>query len=121
MEKWTLIRETTTGMGEHKRWSVTVLGEVRGSRETAMARLEQEAREYEPEHPWTRASRRRLFRHGEGFLLVAGSYVSRFTVAELLYDSEPSAGQPDITPPDTARDEDGIPVRPSWLGRPDLG
>ncbi|GHB03786.1 hypothetical protein ACIQRS_28650 [Streptomyces termitum] len=137
---WGLVVETTVGTGERKHVEATVVAHVTGPREAALAELEQRARNYAPAHPLS-PRRRRLLRQRDGFLLVVDgawqSYVTRFTVAELLEDSaappappeEPAASdpapgpapEPEPEPEGPAeRDEDGIPVRPSWLGRHDL-
>ncbi|MEV5506873.1 hypothetical protein [Streptomyces orinoci] len=153
MTTWGLIVEETLGGSNDKYQETTVLAQVDGTREEALAQLERRARRYVPRHPWN-ARRRRLFRHSDGFLLVVeGSlhdFGTRFTVAELLEDSEaPPSPAPDATPVSdttpspaaapapaeepadappprpappagTARDADGIPVKPAWLGRTDL-
>ncbi|MFB7939637.1 hypothetical protein [Streptomyces sp. NPDC056049] len=133
---WGLVMETTVGMGERKRTEATVLAHVTGSREEALAELERRARSHTPAHPLS-PRRRRLLRQDDGFLLVVDgawqSYVTRFTVAELLEDSaaparpeDPRAELPpgpalaEPSPPPVERDADGVPVRPSWLGRDDL-
>ncbi|MEV8125008.1 hypothetical protein AB0P07_12985 [Streptomyces sp. NPDC085944] len=145
---WGLVVETTLGTGERKHTEAQVVAHVTGSREEALAELERRARNYSPTHPLS-PRRRRLLRVGDGFLLVVDgawqSFVTRFTVAELLTDSaapqapepereavpEPEAGtapEPvaEAAPPapSAARepelDADGVPVRPAWLGRRDL-
>ncbi|WP_432136281.1 MULTISPECIES: hypothetical protein [unclassified Streptomyces] len=87
---WGLIVEETTGMGDRKAYAAKVLEHVTGTHEQAMARLEEHARSYSPEHPMNAVSTR-LYRTGEGFLLVKEgsmrSYGCRFAVAEVLYDS----------------------------------
>ncbi|MFF0219698.1 hypothetical protein [Streptomyces vinaceus] len=147
MATWGLILETTVGSGEHKHTEAYVMAHVEGGRETALAELERRARAYAPEHPRS-PKRRRLFRDGDGFLLVVDgawqSHATRFSVAELLDDTaRPAAAErvsdePPVTgevlpttmpefpppplppPPTVERDEDGVPVRPAWLGRTDL-
>ncbi|WP_329389476.1 hypothetical protein OG625_36295 [Streptomyces sp. NBC_01351] len=148
MATWGLIVEATVGLGERKHTEAYVLAQVEGTREAALAELEIRARAYSPEHPRS-PKRRRLLRSGDGFLLVIDgawqSYATRFSVAELLEDTdrpEPSrqdtaepppardtapAPRPAPLPPAPApppavqgRDEDGVPLRPSWLGRTDL-
>ncbi|MFD4348943.1 hypothetical protein ACFWQ6_29390 [Streptomyces coelicoflavus] len=139
---WGLVVETTVGTGERKHTEAQVVGHVTGSRQEALAELERRARSYSPTHPLS-PRRRRLLRVGDGFLLVVDgawqSFVTRFTVAELLEDSaapripepEPeaeAAPEPvaEATPPASAEarepelDADGVPVRPAWLGRRDL-
>ncbi|MFI1416807.1 hypothetical protein ACH4VX_02275 [Streptomyces sp. NPDC020731] len=140
---WALVVETTQGIGQRKHTVARVLAQIDGSREAALTELERQARGYVPEHPAS-PGRRRLLRTGDGFLLVVeGSwqtFASRFTVGELLADSdappapEPEAGGPAPPPaPDAPADEpaepafdpdevdeDGIPVRPAWLGRTGL-
>ncbi|KAF2780536.1 hypothetical protein [Streptomyces sp. OM5714] len=139
---WGLVVETTVGTGERKHTEAQVVGHVNGSRQEALAELERRARSYSPTHPLS-PRRRRLLRVGDGFLLVVDgawqSFVTRFTVAELLEDSaapripepEPEADaapEPvaEATPPAPAEarepelDADGVPVRPAWLGRRDL-
>ncbi|MFI8265076.1 hypothetical protein [Streptomyces sp. NPDC085665] len=144
MTTWGLILETTVGSGERKHTEAYVMAHVEGEREAALAELERRARAYAPEHP-RNPKRRRLFRAGDGFLLVVDgswqSHATRFCVAELLDDTdrpppaerrepEPVAAEerpataatPPPPPPPAAvdRDEDGVPVKPSWLGRTDL-
>ncbi|AZM78087.1 hypothetical protein D1J63_26510 [Streptomyces sp. KPB2] len=147
---WGLVVETTLGTGERKHTEAQVVAHVTGSREEALAELERRARSYSPTHPLS-PRRRRLLRVGDGFLLVVDgawqSFVTRFTVAELLTDSAaPRAPEPEPVPeplpepeagtarepvaeaappaPVAARepelDADGVPVRPAWLGRRDL-
>ncbi|WP_431993506.1 hypothetical protein [Streptomyces albogriseolus] len=142
---WGLVVETTVGAAERKHTEATVVAHVEGSREEALAELERRARAHVPTHPFNH-KRRRLLRDGDGFLLVVDgawrSYLTRFTVAELLEDSaasresgpavaDPPAPEPVVeesppprprpTPEQLAeRDEDGVPVLPAWLGRPDL-
>nr|WSW49618.1 hypothetical protein OG296_42010 [Streptomyces sp. NBC_01001] len=152
MTTWGLILETTVGSGEHKHTEAYVMAHVEGGRETALAELERRARAYTPEHP-RNPKRRRLFRDGDGFLLVVDgawqSHATRFSAAELLDDTdrpapaervsgEPAAAEarsartptpiptPESPPPPSTaavaveRDEDGVPVKPAWLGRTDL-
>ncbi|WP_431985539.1 hypothetical protein [Streptomyces griseoflavus] len=147
---WALVVETTQGIGQRKHTVARVLAQVEGSREEALAELERQARGYVPEHPGS-PRRRRLLRTADGFLLVVeGSwqtFASRFTVGELLADSDappappPRAREPRVPEPAPAGppagpgepgepagpvsgpdevDEDGVPVRPAWLGRRDL-
>ncbi|MCF3106413.1 hypothetical protein IPZ58_33325 [Streptomyces roseoverticillatus] len=142
MATWGLIAETTVGGGDRKHVEAYVLAHVEGEREAALAELGRRARNYVPEHPWN-PKRRRLFRHGDGFLLVLDgtwqSYSTRFTIAELLEDSAPAPApaeppvdppaeppapedsvQPPPAEPSVERDADGVPVKPAWLGRADL-
>lgn len=139
MATWGLVLETTVGTGERKHAEAYVVAHVEGTREKALAELERRARRYTPEHP-RNPQRRRLFRHGDGFLLVVDgswqSYSARFTLGELLDDSaapapavpyeEPEPMPEETAPVETApvpsdeRYDDGVPVRPAWLGRPDL-
>lgn len=143
---WGLVVETTVGTGERKHTEAQVVAHVTGSREEALAELERQARRYSPTHPLS-PRRRRLLRIGDGFLLVVDgawqSFITRFTVAELLEDSAaPKAPEPVVeaslpepvpeTPPPAPApapapaergpelDADGVPVRPAWLGRRDL-
>lgn len=139
---WVLVVETTQGIGQRKHGVARVLAHVAGSREEALAELERQARGYVPEHP-SSPRRRRLLRTGDGFLLVVEgawqTFASRFTVGELLADSdappaprpqdgEPAQAEPPAEPDEPAEpasapdevDEDGVPVRPAWLGRRDL-
>ena len=139
---WGLVVETTLGTGERKHTEAQVVAHVTGPREEALAELERRARSYSPTHPLS-PRRRRLLRVGDGFLLVVDgawqSFVTRFTVAELLTDSAaPQAPEPapeagtapepvaDAAPPagpaarEPELDADGVPVRPAWLGRRDL-
>ncbi|MFB6943710.1 MULTISPECIES: hypothetical protein [unclassified Streptomyces] len=146
MATWGLVMETTVGAGERKHTEAYVLAHLEGTREDALVELERRARNHTPEHPWS-PKRRRLFREGGGFLLVIDgawqSFSTRFTVAELLDDSaapppppsaaepEPAAPEPEVAPPPppspppspsspVERYADGVPVRPSWLGRTDV-
>ncbi|MFI0980179.1 hypothetical protein ACH4SP_24635 [Streptomyces sp. NPDC021093] len=136
---WGLIIETTLGTGQRKHQEAFVLAQLDGSREEAMAELERRARAHSPEHP-RNPQRRRLLRVADGFLLVIDgswqSYNTRFTLAEVLEDSAaPVAPEPEPEPvrepepvpvqePEpvdtTARYDDGVPVKPAWLGRTDL-
>ncbi|MCH0559754.1 hypothetical protein [Streptomyces sp. MUM 16J] len=72
MTTWGLVIETTTGNGESKHTETFVTAHVEGTRAEALAELDALARRYAPEHPKRpkRPKRRRLFRHGDGFLLV---------------------------------------------------
>ncbi|MER7468748.1 hypothetical protein [Streptomyces sp. NPDC097981] len=151
MATWGLILETTVGLGERKHTEAYVMAHVEGGREVALAELERRARAYTPEHPRS-PKRRRLFRDGDGFLLVVDgawqSHATRFSAAELLDDTdrpapaervsdEPVGAEalpattPEFPPPPppppspspsvaVERDEDGVPVKPAWLGRTDL-
>ncbi|WSW02238.1 hypothetical protein OG509_33295 [Streptomyces sp. NBC_01006] len=149
MTTWGLVLETTVGSGERKHTEAYVMAHVEGPRETALAELERRARAYSPEHPRS-PKRRRLFRGGDGFLLVIDgawqSHATRFSVAELMDDTDhappseavgdrPAAPgrkpepeperEPEPVPPTlptvtVERDEDGVPVKPAWLGRTDL-
>ena len=138
MATWGLVIETTVGIGERKHSEAYVLTHLEGTRDEALAELEQRARHHSPEHP-RNPRRRRLFRDGDGFLLVIDgawqSFSTRFTVAELLEDSAAPAkparhpkSEPDpaaaVLPPPSSlpveRYADGVPVRPTWLGRNDL-
>ncbi|MFW6691974.1 hypothetical protein [Streptomyces sp. MAR4 CNX-425] len=89
-ERWGLIIEETDGLGDRKSMSANVLEDFTGTREEAMARLEAHARAYRPQHP-ANSSHSRLYRTADGFLLISKgsmrSYGSRFSLAELLYDS----------------------------------
>ncbi|WP_457459794.1 hypothetical protein [Streptomyces sp. TE5632] len=152
MTTWGLVIETTMGVGERKHTEAYVLAHVIGEREEALAELERRARSYSPAHPRS-PKRRRLLRQDDGFLLVVDgawqSFVTRFTVAELLEDSDaPTAPEPVVeTVPEPVveapgapvaaaadpvdqqaepaeqpveRYADGVPVKPAWLGRTDL-
>ncbi|MYX39858.1 hypothetical protein GTW59_01900 [Streptomyces sp. SID89] len=136
---WGLVVETTVGAGDRKHTEAQVVAHVVGSRREALAELERRARVYEPTHPLS-PKRRRLLRTSDGFLLVVDgawqSIVTRFLVAELLADSdapeppapgpvaeEPVQEKPAAPPPPAEPvevDDDGVPVRPGWLGRTDL-
>lgn len=95
-ERWGLIVEEARG-GRYGFVYNTVLEVFTGSRADALARLEGHATTYRPRqerHP----PRTRIFRTADGFLLVGGDtpgeymnerhLVCRFTVAELVRDSE---------------------------------
>ncbi|MEU6847249.1 hypothetical protein ABZ930_35805 [Streptomyces sp. NPDC046716] len=137
MATWGLVVETTVGTGERKHIEAAVAAQVEGAREDALAELERRARAFSPTHPMS-PKRRRLFRQTDGFLLVVDgawqTFSTRFTLAELIDDSaapepepepvpepEPPRPEPAHRPDPVVRyDEDGIPVKPSWLGRADL-
>ncbi|MEV1025918.1 hypothetical protein [Streptomyces sp. NPDC050264] len=149
MPTWGLVVETTTGTGERKHVEAYVLAQLDATRDDALRELERRAHQYQPTHPMS-PKRRRLFRTGDGFLLVVDgawqSFSTRFTLAELLHDSAAPAPAPapepvqapepaDVAPPadvprpapapvpepdPVARYDDGVPVKPSWLGRTDL-
>lgn len=137
MTTWGLVIETTMGAGERKHTEAHVVAHITGPREEALAELERRARSYSPEHPRS-PQRRRLLRQTDGFLLVVDgawqSFVTRFTVAELLQDSDaPTAPEPvaeaptdPVAPPAEAVEQpggrytDGVPIKPAWLGRDDL-
>ncbi|MFF8729327.1 hypothetical protein ACF073_22920 [Streptomyces sp. NPDC015171] len=137
MTTWGLVIEATVGTGDSKHMEAHVVAHVTGPRAEALAELERRARSFSPEHPRS-PRRRRLLREGDAFLLVIDgtwqSFVTRFTVAELLEDSaapavpEPAAEVPPLpaaVPAEPAEEEveryaDGVPVKPSWLGRGDL-
>ncbi|MFF9768449.1 hypothetical protein ACF1GT_17865 [Streptomyces sp. NPDC014636] len=90
MTTWGLVIETTVGAGDRKHLEAYVVAHVIGSRAEALAELERRARSHSPEHPRS-PRRRRLLRNADGFLLVIDgvwqSFVTRFSVAELLEDS----------------------------------
>ncbi|WP_191876247.1 hypothetical protein [Streptomyces filipinensis] len=132
---WALVVETTVGASERKHMEAHVVAHISGSRAEALAELERRARSHSPEHPRS-PRRRRLLREADGFLLVVDgawqSFATRFTVAELLEDSDapaapervPVSSGPVAAPGEpeeqVARDADGVPVKPAWLGRADL-
>ncbi|WP_431041828.1 hypothetical protein ACQUSR_07815 [Streptomyces sp. P1-3] len=145
MARWGLIAESSVRRGEGRSWSAHIMGYVDGTREEALRELEAHARRrFPPPSRWTK--RTQLFRVGDGLMMITDNVhnlYTRFTVAELLYDSdappvpadpepvtaepEPAAAEPeDAGPspldavPDDARFDDGVPVKPSWLGRSDL-
>jgi len=88
--QWGLVVEEMRGM-DRLSYRAEVLEDFTGTREEAMTRLEARARAYVPQYP-TRSVRTRLYRTGDGFLLVSDgslrSYGCRFSLAELLHDSE---------------------------------
>lgn len=91
-------QEATVGAGERKHTEAHVVAHISGSRAEAVTELERRARSHSPEHPRS-PRRRRLLRDGDGFLPVVDgawqSFVTRFTVAELLEDSAaPVAPEP---------------------------
>ena len=49
--RWGLIVEENDGMGERKAWATTVLAHFDGTREQALVKLEEYARNYSPQHP----------------------------------------------------------------------
>lgn len=87
--RWGLIVEETRG-AYHPHYEPRVAAEVTGTREEALARLEQVVAEYLGEDGYTNA-RRRLYRTDDGFLHVRGDGMMstgvRFLVAELISDS----------------------------------
>jgi hypothetical protein len=134
---WGLVIETTMGAGDRKHTEANVVAHITGLREEALAELERRARSYSPEHPRS-PKRRRLLRQHDGFLLVIDgawqSFVTRFTVAELLEDSDaPTVPEPEaqastvpvVRPAEAVEQQveryaDGVPIKPTWLGRDDL-
>jgi len=88
-QRWGLIVEEMRGVYNHS-CTATVLEHFDGTREEALARLEALARSHDPRF-LSNPRRSRLFRTGEGFLLVNDGDLNglgcRFTVAELLRDS----------------------------------
>lgn len=88
-QRWGLIVEEMQGV-HTLTYSATVLEHFLGTREEALAQLEVRARSYEVRRPLN-PTRTRLFRTGEGFLLVSDGgmrgFGCRFSVAELLHDS----------------------------------
>lgn len=89
--RWGLVVEEVRGT-DHTSYRAEVLEDFTGSREDAMGRLEARARAYVPVYPFSHR-RTRLYRTGDGFLLVSEgattrSYGCRFSLAELLRDSE---------------------------------
>ncbi|MEU6866043.1 hypothetical protein ABZ924_22770 [Streptomyces sp. NPDC046876] len=151
MARWGLLVEQNLGFGgEHRMWSVGVLGHVEGTREEALAELGRRAQTFAPVHPRT-VRRRVVYRTDDGFLAVLEGawqvFHCRFSVAEQVHDSapppepkpqraakaapEPARGlRPVIVPrrpvaPDGPAEADeewdaGVPDTPSWLGRGDL-
>lgn len=101
MGRWGLVVEENQGSGEEKMWALRVLAHVDGTREEALARLESWARTHRPEHP-RRPGRRLVYRQGEGFLTVTEGRSRdchcRFSVLELLYDSEAPEPQDGVPP-----------------------
>ncbi|MFC0598923.1 hypothetical protein [Streptomyces palmae] len=115
MARWGLIAETSERWGEGRSWTATVLGYAEGTRESALRELERHARERIPA-PGRRTPRVRFFRQEDGFLMIVREGIqTRYTVAELLYDSEAPPPEPEVP-----LDADGVPVTPSWLRRGDL-
>ncbi|GAA2630603.1 hypothetical protein GCM10009863_52700 [Streptomyces axinellae] len=100
---WHLLverHETAPGGGF---WGSQVLGQYVGTRERAMALLEERARNYVPEHPWNR-ERTQLYRITDGFMKVTEGvrhrrrWTCRFVLAELLHD-DGAGGFPFVAPP----------------------
>ncbi|MFF5564162.1 hypothetical protein ACFY7Z_18960 [Streptomyces sp. NPDC012623] len=142
-KRWGLIVEQNLGFGSQKRvWAPHVLDHVDGTREEAMAELLGRARRFSPMHP-ANPKRTRLYADGDGCLLVVEGvwqeFHCRFTVAELLYDSDPPPPAPappaeparsepappppapSPPPPEPPRPWDAdVPEVPTWLGRDDL-
>jgi hypothetical protein len=88
---WHLLverHETATGGGF---WGSELLGQYVGTREQAMALLEERARNYVPEHPWNR-ERTQFYRVTDGFMKITEGvrsrrrWTCRFVLAELLAD-----------------------------------
>lgn len=89
-ERWGLIVEESSGpYGRH--YEPKVVGEVTGTREEALARLEQVVAEYTGNNEYGTV-RRRLFRTDDGFIHVHGNGMRasgiRFSVAELISDTD---------------------------------
>ncbi|MCX3060950.1 hypothetical protein [Streptomyces beihaiensis] len=56
---WGLLVEETDGMGDRKAYAAKVVEHVTGARDQVLARLEQVARNYVPQHPMNPAFGRR--------------------------------------------------------------
>ncbi|MFF4159130.1 hypothetical protein [Streptomyces sp. NPDC001678] len=102
MTTWGLVVETTTGSAERKHWTAAVVAHVEGTREEALRELEARARRHVPQHPFS-PRRTRLLRTADGFAQVVDgawdTFITRFSVAELLYDSDPRPPEPDDPEP----------------------
>ncbi|WP_137992902.1 hypothetical protein [Streptomyces vilmorinianum] len=99
MTRWGLIVEQTVGFGNERRmWAPAVIAHVTGTREEAMEVLRERARYFQPMHP-AKDRRRVLYQDGDGFLLILDgvwqTFHCRFTVAELLYDSNAPEPEPE--------------------------
>ncbi|MFG1809266.1 hypothetical protein [Streptomyces sp. NPDC049040] len=86
--RWGLIATERRGV-YHNNYEPRVLEEVTGTREEALARLEQVLAEYIGDS--SGIARRRLYRTDDGFLYVHGDGMqtdgTRFSIAELISDS----------------------------------
>ncbi|WBP85994.1 hypothetical protein [Kitasatospora cathayae] len=91
MTRWALVVEETVGVGRDRTWGSKVLGEVKGTREEAVAELRRIVPTYTPDHPMT-SRRQTLLRDGDTYLLISqGSmrdYHCVFKVWEVLSDSK---------------------------------
>jgi hypothetical protein len=98
MVRWALTVKQYVGSGDNKVWEITVIDEVTGTREQALAALWQHALNFRPKHPMGGTQRRRVLRDGEDFLVinegVSRAFPCWFRAQELLWDS----GGP-VTPP----------------------
>jgi hypothetical protein len=147
MTTWGLISEKTNAKDWDRDITLTrVVAYVEGTYEEALAELERHARNVMAHYPKKR-KRRHLYRNGDDFLLIIDSSPwwskrIRFTVAELLEDTAAPGKQTDSGDTTKSTDEeqdmsepveprlpasrseerypDGVPVKPKWLGRPDL-
>jgi hypothetical protein len=141
---WGLIVEQMRGVGDARVWEHQVVAHVDGTREQAMEALRGLAMRRAADR-----KRARLYRSDDGYVLVVLGWArdrdTRFSIAELVWSSEPvRQPEPDVVPepqdaapvqgsfplprppgpapppePDRPWDAD-VPDRPSWLGRDDL-
>ncbi len=89
--RWGLVVEENRGV-QHLIYGAEVLEQITGTREEAMARLEELARSHDVRYPMN-SKRTQLLRTAEGFLLITRatelrSYGYRFSLAEVIHDSE---------------------------------
>ncbi|MGP3967289.1 hypothetical protein [Streptomyces sp. 6N223] len=98
--RWALTVKQNTGDANYQFWETTVIGEVTGTREQALAALWHHAVNFQPRHPRAGAKRRWVLRDGDGFLLasdgVTRDSLCEFRAYEILWDSA-FHGQPSPT------------------------
>ncbi|MBO0883265.1 MAG: hypothetical protein J2P17_23600 [Mycobacterium sp.] len=90
--RWALTVKQRQNTVDGMMWDTSVIDEVTGTREQALAQLWQHAVNFQPKHPRTDTIRRRVLRDGDGFLVINESrrrVVScEFRAYEILWDSQ---------------------------------
>ncbi|QPP06195.1 hypothetical protein G4Z16_07080 [Streptomyces bathyalis] len=94
MPRWGLIVEETGGFRD-RRWEAFLLGEFDGTREDALAKLLERAKAFKPEHPRI-VRRQTIYAIADGYLVMSKgateTFHHRFSVAELVHDTDPKKG-----------------------------